>query len=65
METTSMMLFAYITLAIVVILLLNFFIFSFISLRSDKPKYENIANISGFLTIGVCLVYVIICCYVY
>jgi hypothetical protein len=65
METTSMMLFAYITLAIVVILLLNFFIFSFISLRSDKPKYENIANISGFLAIGICLVYVIICCYIY
>lgn len=64
METTSMMIFAYITLVIVVILLVNFFIFSVKSLNSDKPKYENIANIYGFLTIGVCLVYVIICCYI-
>ena len=59
METTSMI-FPYITMGIVIILLLNFFIFSVISLLSDKPKYENIATISGFLTIGVCLVYVIV-----
>ena len=65
METTSMMIFAYITMAIVVILLLTFFIFSVISLNSDKPKYENIANISGFLTIGICLAYVIICCFIH
>ena len=65
METTSMMLFAYITMVIVVILLLTFFIFSVKSLRSDNPKYENIANISGFLTIGICLAYLIICCYIY
>ena len=65
METTSMMIFVYITLAIVIILLLNFFIFSFISLSSDKPKYENIANISGFLIVGVCLVYVIVCYCIY
>ena len=60
-----MMIFAYITFVIVAILLLTFFIFSVKSLNSDNPKYENIANLSGFLTIGVCLVYVIICCYVY
>lgn len=65
METTSMMLFAYITMVIVVILLLTFFIFSVKSLRSDNPKYENIVHISGFLTIGICLAYLIICCYIY
>ena len=65
METTSMITFAYIIFVIVAILLLNFFIFSVKSLNSDKTKYENIANISGFLTIGVCLAYVIICSYVY
>lgn len=65
METISMMTFAHITFVIVVILLLNFFIFSVKSLNSDESKYENIANILGFLTIGVCLAYVIICSYVY
>ena len=65
METISMMTFAHITFVIVVILLLNFFIFSVKSLNSDKTKYENIANILGFLTIGVCLAYVIICSYAY
>lgn len=64
METTSMMIFAYITLVIVLILLVNFFIFSVKSLKSDNSKYENIGNIYGFLTIGVCLVYVIICSYI-
>ena len=60
-----MMLFAYITMVIVVILLLSFFIFSFISLSSDKQKYENISNTLGFLAVGVCLVYVIVCCCIY